>query len=160
MKRHRTSRAGFSLIEVTLALLVVALGMLALFSLFPSGLREGDNALMDTHVALFGEYVMASLHANALKIDRWNDWDKIAAFRGKVVNQVDVGGTQIQHTGGAASAPLEFPYQSATYVRYKLTIGETGTPERRKALLWVSSGQYGFHDEQWFYSEFFYSGTK
>ena len=36
---RRGSRAGYSLVEVTLALLVVAIGLTATFALFPEGLR-------------------------------------------------------------------------------------------------------------------------
>ena len=56
--QNRTSkRAGYSLVEVTLALLVVAIGLTATFGLFPEGLKATRAAVNDTEAALFAEYV-------------------------------------------------------------------------------------------------------
>ena len=45
-------REGFSLVEVSLALLVIGLGLLAVFSLFPSGLTMNKNAIDETQAAV------------------------------------------------------------------------------------------------------------
>lgn len=58
-------RAGFSLVEVTLALLVVAVGLTATFALFPEGLKATREAVNDTEVALFADYVFGTLAATA-----------------------------------------------------------------------------------------------
>lgn len=63
MKKQPRSRAGYSLVEVTLALLVVAIGLTATFALFPEGLRATRAAVDDTEVALFADYVFATLAA-------------------------------------------------------------------------------------------------
>ena len=61
------SSAGYSLVEVTLALLVVAIGLTATFALFPEGLKATRAAVDDTEIAMFAEYVFTSLDLTAGK---------------------------------------------------------------------------------------------
>ncbi len=65
---------GFSLIEVNMAILVVAGGLLALFALFPAGLRMSSSAQADTRHALFARDALSVLKANAahLSLADWN----------------------------------------------------------------------------------------
>ncbi len=67
MKKNkpREARAGYSLVEVTLALLVVAIGMTATFALFPEGLRATRAAVNDNEVGLFADYVFSTLAVTA-----------------------------------------------------------------------------------------------
>ena len=68
MTTERTGRrgeAGFSLVEVTLALLVVAVGMTAAFSLFPEGIQSTRAAVSNTETALFADYVFSTLELAA-----------------------------------------------------------------------------------------------
>lgn len=58
-------RAGYSLVEVTLALLVVAIGLTATFALFPEGLRATRAAVDDTEISMFAEYVFTTLDLTA-----------------------------------------------------------------------------------------------
>ena len=58
-------RAGYSLVEVTLALLVVAIGLTATFALFPEGLKATRAAVNDTEISLFADYVFSTLAATA-----------------------------------------------------------------------------------------------
>ena len=71
------SRAGYSLVEVTLALLVVAIGLTATFALFPEGLKATRAAVDDTECAMFAEYVFTTLDLTAAKIggNYGGDWD-------------------------------------------------------------------------------------
>lgn len=66
-KRDRKSgtRAGYSLVEVTLALLVVAIGLTATFALFPEGLKASRAAVDDSETAMFAEYVFTTLDLTA-----------------------------------------------------------------------------------------------
>lgn len=61
------SQTGYSLVEVTLALLVVAIGLTATFALFPEGLRATRAAVDDTEIAMFAEYVFTTLDLTAAK---------------------------------------------------------------------------------------------
>ncbi|MBP7008281.1 MAG: hypothetical protein KBC66_00545 [Kiritimatiellae bacterium] len=66
-------KAGYSLVEVTLALLVVAIGLTAPFALFPEGLRAARAAVDDTEIGMFAEYVFTSLDLAAGTAGA--DWD-------------------------------------------------------------------------------------
>jgi len=145
--------AAFSLVEVNLAIFVVSIGLLTLFSLFPAGMKEGEAAHGDTQAALFADYVLSSLRGNATQLDaqEWNDipggpalWSGLAA---------SVGGP----------TALQFPSGSGLYVRYRLEIVPNG--DLYSVSLWVASGQYGTQDvdvfknnAEWYYTELFFSG--
>lgn len=64
---QRRARAGYSLVEVTLALLVVAIGLTATFALFPEGLKTTRAAVDDTEISMFAEYVFTTLDLTAGK---------------------------------------------------------------------------------------------
>jgi prepilin-type N-terminal cleavage/methylation domain-containing protein len=76
-EREQDKRAGFSLVEVTLALLVVAIGLTATFALFPEGLRATRAAVDDTEISMFAEYVFTTLDLTVGKYggDYVTDWD-------------------------------------------------------------------------------------
>lgn len=59
-------RAGFSLIEVNMAIFVLAGGALALLGLFPLGLRESLAARNEMRVAAFSERVINAARVAAL----------------------------------------------------------------------------------------------
>ena len=59
-------RAGFSLIEVNMAIFVLAGGALALLGLFPLGLRESLAARHEMRVAAFSERVINAARVAAL----------------------------------------------------------------------------------------------
>ena len=59
------SRAGFSLVEVALALMVVGVGMVAVFSVLPVGLDANKKAIDDAQTAMFAEEVFNGFRAQA-----------------------------------------------------------------------------------------------
>lgn len=71
---------GFSLIEVNIAILVVAGGLLSLFSLFPAGLRMSTAAMSDTRQALFADDFFAYFDDGVRQIDNRDDWQNIEKF--------------------------------------------------------------------------------
>ena len=56
-----STNGGYSLVEVSLALLVVAIGLTSIFSLLPMGMKAARDAVNDTEVPLFAEYVLNTL---------------------------------------------------------------------------------------------------
>ena len=60
-KTARSCRKGFSLVEVSLALLVVGVGMMGAFALFPAGLDAGKLAMADSRASLFSDEAFDSL---------------------------------------------------------------------------------------------------
>lgn len=54
---------GFTLVEVSLALLVAGIGLLVVFSLFPSGLDQNRRSIDETRAAMFAEEVINGYRA-------------------------------------------------------------------------------------------------
>lgn len=81
-------RSGFSLIEVALALVVAAGGMLAIFGVFPISLRQSSNARSDMGEMTFATTVLETIAGNVRTIDRIDVWNDPAQFW-----NVAVGGT-------------------------------------------------------------------
>ena len=147
-------KAGFTLIEVSLAVLVVGLGLLAVFSLFPSGLRSAEEGAADTHAGLFAETVMTGLRGNAATITNWDDWCDASFFCSHV--RTDVLKTGLMETGKVTAVP--FPKDGGQPLRYRLTLN-TANSNEYGALLEVCNGQSGAFDKQAvFYTEFIYQG--
>jgi len=55
---RNSDRTGFSLVEVVLALLVFAIGILSVLALFPSGLLLSQRAHQDTYISEFAEMAL------------------------------------------------------------------------------------------------------
>ncbi|MFZ4395995.1 MAG: type IV pilus modification PilV family protein [Kiritimatiellia bacterium] len=73
----RARRAGFTLMEVNMALLIMAIGLLGLFSLFPVGMRQSAAASSDSTQAAFADLVLNAMRANAQMVTNWsgpNGW--------------------------------------------------------------------------------------
>lgn len=70
---RKLARLAFSLIEVNMAILVVAGGVLTLITLFPAGLRMSMSSIEDTRIALFAGDALNSLAAQAAaaSLDTW-----------------------------------------------------------------------------------------
>ncbi len=75
--RQTSGRAGYSLVEISLALLVVAVGFLAALALLPEGLNQARRSAQEAETAAFAEYVFASLALESA--DTNLEWD--ASFR-------------------------------------------------------------------------------
>lgn len=153
------SARGFSLIEVNLAILLVATGLLVLFSLFPLGLRESEMGVEETHEAMFADSVLSTMEGNALAMTNWAQWSSLAAFRTAVVFETD---PPVSHGPGntAVGQGVRFPSADADarFIRYRLTIGGSGI--RKSARLEVVSGKYGDFNAnaKTYFTEFVYTG--
>lgn len=65
MGHGQRGKRGFSLVEVSLAVLVVGLGILSIFGLFPTGLAASVDAAADTDTGLFANWAMTWIKAQA-----------------------------------------------------------------------------------------------
>ena len=148
--REFIRKRGFTLIEINLAIFMVAMGMLTLFSLFPAGLKQIETAHESTQEALFGDYVLSTLRADAMMLTA-EEWLAIApaTFPDFVFNSI---------------TPEEFPAASGLYMRYRLQLDPI-SDDVWSATLWCRSGQYGttvvnnFQEKATkLYTELFYSG--
>ena len=70
----RRATAGFTLMEVNVALLLMAIGLLGLFSLFSIGLRQSGMATSDTAQTAFADQIFNAMRANASLVTNWTDW--------------------------------------------------------------------------------------
>ncbi len=76
----RRARAGFSLIEVSLALVVAAGGLLSIFALFPVSLRQSKMAERDMSENAFATTLLETMAGNARMIDDVAVWNNPDAF--------------------------------------------------------------------------------
>jgi len=148
-RRH----SGFSLIEVTLALLVVGVGLVALLGLFPVGLRESGLATADTTQSIFANGVLNAIHANAGEITTWANWTAPAAtaFTAGIPN-ITAGG--VQTINNANGIP-------GNTIRYQLEIGSVpGYADKiRYAAIRVSENRFSnLNRNPVYYTEFRYEG--
>lgn len=73
-RRSMNSRAGFSLVETALAMLVASVGLSAVIALLPTAMDQAKKASDETYAAFFADAVFNSYHA-AL-------WDTNVAWSG------------------------------------------------------------------------------
>ncbi len=68
------NKSGFSLIELTFALMITGMGILAIFHVFPSGLNAGKNAVADTRATEFSQAVFEAYRVEIALMTQ-NEWD-------------------------------------------------------------------------------------
>jgi len=156
--RFRSSRAGFSLIEVSLALMVVGFGLLGIFHLFPAGLRASFDATAETRIGQFADEVFNQLYADSAV-----DWG--TAFSAPL--DIDLAISSV-HPGGASMGGeilldgtemlVEYPAGSLEYLRCECEANVI-MPENRLAQveLRVRYGRSGGYTQA-FYTEVYNFG--
>lgn len=86
--------AGFTLVEIALAMLVVAIGMMGLLAVLPVGLQSSRDAADDSRVALLAHTVLSDL-----RMEMRQNWAGGAA--GYRYEYVTDAGTVTLQNGGA-----------------------------------------------------------
>ena len=93
MKKHirqnRKARAAFTLMEVNLAIFIMAVGVLAMTSLYPLGFRESQQSRDDVRASVAADEVLGKLTA-ALS-SRNITWSKWKNAVGDAVKKTDKG---------------------------------------------------------------------
>ena len=161
-RHHRRDRGGFSLVEVALALMVVGVGMVAIFSVLPAGMDSNKKAINEAYAAMFAEEVFNGIRAksqfipwaqiDAVTIDPAapDMWNNLSTMRVKG----NTTGTVIYE------AKTEPPIQDYA-LRYSLQIRDVA-PDIKLLRLIVWNGQYGssnaLGDGLTFYTEIFNTG--
>ena len=148
---------GFNLVEISLALMVVAIGLLSVLSLFPAGLDQNVRSVGDTHAALFAGEVLNGLRAHAE-----TNWDGI----GNSITNLFVAADSTWNNPGELDPHLNntirtnvYRRQSNTNIvdhafRYRLQI--TTNDKIKAATLQVWNGQFGsISNPIIFYTEFY-----
>ena len=77
IRKIRAARAAFTLMEVNLAVFIMAVGVLAMTSLYPLGFRESQQSRDDVRAAIVANEVLgqltAALSSRNLTWKEWND---------------------------------------------------------------------------------------
>ncbi len=146
--------SGFSLVEVNLAIFVISVGMLTLFSLFPAGLRQVATSHEATQEALFADHVFSTMRAEARLLSS-GDWLDMDTFINAVLSDLPIQPSdEVQR--------VTFGTEDQ-YMRYFLEIAAAGDG-RRRVTLWCKAQEFGptgdtfIRDASRFYTEFVYSG--
>ncbi len=173
---------GFTLIEVALSIVIVALGVLAVFALISSGLTQSRKAVAETYAASFATDVFASLRAESLLAadqgeDAWsNHWVavNVAAKTIPLPARTEwVGDQQVYCDGRIGTVRFQNYSRRASEntdivnhaLRYRVDIGSVveytaavaGNTQRKTALLRVWDGELGITTNDraiLFYTEF------
>ncbi|OVE76980.1 hypothetical protein BVX97_00160 [bacterium E08(2017)] len=124
MKKKYRLREGFTLMEVNIAVAMVSVGLLAVFALFPLGLRESSLSVADNHEAMFANHVLSCVQANAMHITDWSVWSDDASFAFNATRDVDflgsIAGNTVSDT--AIDAGVDYPSgdPAGNKMRYEL----------------------------------------
>ena len=147
---------AFSLIEVNLAILMIAVGLLGLFTLFPLGLKESEKGIADTQEAMFADTILSALEGNALGITNWATWEGSDVFIPALTQGLSSRYPTVLVGGQMHTA--NFPNGSDKVVRYQLDISKLDQSHWVAALK-VKYGRYGsWADGSFFHTEFIYLG--
>ena len=93
--KKRLIRHYFNMVEIALALAVLAIGMSSILVLFPVGINANKSAIADNNLADIGEYLMGYLRAGCAA-----EWAKIAKDKKEAEEAAEAGGDPV-------SAPSE-----------------------------------------------------
>lgn len=149
-------KKAFTLIEVCLVMMIFGIAVTSLLSLFPVGLRQGNEAASDSQVTMFADYIMNSLHARASEITDWETWDNKSDFRDALIEDIEFNSKDNSSLvcGREVSVTLKGDDDEGIkpqYFRYLLLIkpvGPTGATHvlgnsLYNATLWVSDNKIG-----------------
>jgi uncharacterized protein (TIGR02598 family) len=160
MKKSAQS-AGFSLVEVSLALLVAAVGLVSMLALFPAGLEAARRADAETHEALFAEEVMSTYTALADVVP----WNGLNSYKAEPAGPAYffVNNVKILPNSGTQKIVYQDKNRVTKYaIRYELRIADPRANVKSLFLrVWGSEfGPTGDEDATTFYVEIFDRGVR
>ena len=139
-------KQGFTLIEVALAVAIVAIGVLAAYSLLSIGMDAGTRAVSETHAATFASGVFGALRARSLQaaelqpttIGNWEQfWENFSNRTVAVpvaASNVWTGGSErwilagVIRTSSCENLPYHAPAETGIVdhvLRYRVDVGLT-----------------------------------
>jgi prepilin-type N-terminal cleavage/methylation domain-containing protein len=150
---------GFTMVEICLAVLIIGIGLLSVFSLFPAGLKLAEESALDTRSGLFADTILGGIRGNAAGITNWSDWDGVSV--NELINGVFPG------LKAGETNSIEFPENSAAkeseedWLRYYLSVN-IADEDRFIVTLDVEDGRYPLNklgrNPSRYYTEVFYTG--
>lgn len=132
-----------------MALLVSAVGLLSVMTLFPTGMDASKKAIDEAQAALFAEEIFAGFKAKmALTNTTWASLDSMTI--GPPAPDMWINGNQISFRANDSGTNVyQYKYESALLdyaVRYVMTVGDldpTDYPGIKYLRLTVWNGEYG-----------------
>jgi Tfp pilus assembly protein PilV len=156
-------RAGFLMLEVAVALSVLAIGLVALFALLGTGLDSGTRAAAESRAALFARGALAGLRAEsdrAAEAGAWETfWREFAAGTRTMPVPAEDAWAHAAELALRAGALATNLYRNESYhgsaatnivdhvLRYRLDVEltgpDTGWTNRAAVVLRVWDGEFG-----------------
>lgn len=160
------ARAGFSLVEVALAMLVVSVGLMGVFSLFPVGSEANRKAIQETQIGLFAEYVLNGFRYQAEQ-ESWSSVANNSSFQISPLASTYAWESPTPIMAGHDVKVAVYKVKANSAIeemsfRYTLHVYDVAGKNDVKALvLTVWHGQFGvLKDPSVFYTEVYnYGGT-
>jgi prepilin-type N-terminal cleavage/methylation domain-containing protein len=168
---------GYSLVEISLALLVIAVGFLAAMALLPEGLNQARRSVQEAETSEFAEFVFSSLALEASDTNvSWSGafWTPMTLMRShalelanqplvRVLPSVDTITNSWWIPNFYADAAWRLSQHRVASFTYTLTIGDVPQRGSRYARLEVWPGEFAVKPG-WkgkiFYREYLPSHTK
>jgi len=152
-------KSGFSLVEVCLAIAVVGIGLLGVFSLFPAGLTMNKKNTDATVSTMFAEDIFNGFHAVIDSYpEKWlasvSDWKNDTDLKfGPTAIDIWNPETQDNAVLDLSGSIKTLKYENAKDIadialRYKINFYETEDDLVRHARLVVWNGEFGSSDEK------------
>ena len=113
----RRARAAFTLMEVNLAIFIMAVGVLAMTSLYPLGFRESEQSRDDVEAAVVADEVLGQLTA-ALS-SRNIEWSRWVSGIGSAVDKTQDGWLAYAESYSAAGGKTGYKVKSKAAVNAK-----------------------------------------
>jgi prepilin-type N-terminal cleavage/methylation domain-containing protein len=146
-----SNKQGFSLIEVALATMVVGVGLLAIFHLFPSGLNEAEHGIKFTRCTQFAEEVFATYGGRASA-----ETNSLSAWQQVFAQPVTVG-QGISASSGEDWQAIRYPDPSGTeWLQYKIYGSAPAGEPYRVVRVATKYGKAGGKQLTFFSSYFFH----
>lgn len=163
--------AGFSLVEIALAMLITSIGLLTVVGLMTSGMTQSRASSNDSQAAMFAQQVFDSFRARLYANP--SDWSTLDSIEPEPVTADEIYNTTdndlyMYADGNVAENVFEKHVIGSDQVgvvdyavRYRLTITEPVVGRVKGARLEVWNGLYGptlAADASVFYTEFYNFG--
>ncbi len=145
--RSAVRRGGFSLVEVALALLVAAVGMMSILTLFPLGMDASKKAIDEGQAALFAEEIFNGFRAKlAMTNTPWAGADSLTI--GVPAPDMWNNGHEILFEANSSGTNVyEYRYETDMKdyaVRYVMTVEDHPDVSGIKFFrLTIANGEYG-----------------
>lgn len=159
------SNSGFSLVEVALAMLVAAVGLMSVMSIFPMGMDSSKKAIDEAQCALFAEEIFGGFRAkiNLPGVD-WNSLESMSM--GAPAPDMWKNGASISFRANDSGTNVyAYKYEDDLLdyaVRYVMSVSDVADfPGVKYLRLTLWNGEYGSTTNSLvFYTEIYDTGQR